>query len=124
MAPFMPVDLLVVWGELSNPEVDQLISWGQSGRVGWFSQPRDGPFTVDDTISQFANIHVIPATEILETAVKGLGRDDIVLLEGVLVDIESNKGTTTTSLSRTDSGAGGCEILYVRRLVVGGVEYR
>jgi hypothetical protein len=49
-------------------------------------------------------------------------------MEGLLVGVEGGRGSETqlvrTSLTRTDSGAGACEILYVQRLVVGQREYR
>jgi hypothetical protein len=126
---FAPLDLLVAWGELSNPEVDQWLRWSQSGRAGRYRQPSSSPFARDFVISHATNIHIIPATENLEMAINELAPENIVLLEGLLVDVESNKGNHYTSLSRTDSGlgefgTGSCEILYVQRLVVDGMEYR
>jgi hypothetical protein len=121
----MPVDLLLTWGNLSNPEVDQWMSWAQSGRAARFHQSENGPFTENYMISHATNVHVIPATETLETAVMELTPDEDVLLAGLLVDVEStSQGILFTSLTRTDTGQGACEILYLERLVVDGVEYR
>lgn len=123
-AAFAPIDLLVAWGELSNPQADQWITWRQSGRSGRYNQSSSGPFTGNYIISHASNIHIIPATENLEMAINGLERDQVILLEGLLVDVNSNKGSVNTSLTRTDSGPDSCEILYVQRLVVDGMEYR
>ena len=40
---------------------------------------------------------------------------DVVKLDGMLVNLESpDVGTRTTSLRRDDTGAGACEIIYVK----------
>ena len=55
-------------------------------------------------------------------------KNKIVLLEGKLVDINANNGQgkwwNQTSLSRSDSGDGACEIMYVEKLILDGQEYR
>ena len=44
---------------------------------------------------------------------------EVVELEGVLVDVRKSTGQMMkTSLRRTDSGAGACEILLVERLSI------
>jgi hypothetical protein len=45
-------------------------------------------------------------------------------MAGLLVDVRSNQGSIDTSLTRTDTGLGACEIYYVERLVIDGMEYR
>ena len=129
ISAFAPLDLMVAWGELSNTEVDQWLSWSQARRSGYMHRSSNSPFTIDYILIHATNIHVIPATENLEIAINELAPENVVLLEGLLVDVESNRVNLYTSLSRTDSGAGefgtgSCEILYVQRLVVNGIEYR
>jgi len=56
----------------------------------------------------------VPANGRVWKALKGLRVGSVVNLEGLLVDIETtDHGTIKTSLSRDDTGAGACEILYV-----------
>jgi len=64
----------------------------------------------------------------LRLAVSFLEAGDLVLLDGLLVDAEKTEGEVVriqyTSLTRTDAGFGGCEVIYVERLIVDGEEYR
>jgi len=49
-------------------------------------------------------------------------KDDLVYLEGYLVDLQVQDGArverVSTSLSREDTGAGACEMLYVESLII------
>jgi hypothetical protein len=119
-----PLDLLVSWGELSNPEVDQWIYWDQFSRLGSFQWSSSIPYTGDYINNHAANIHVIPATENLMKAISELDHNENALMAGLLVDVRSNQGSIDTSLTRTDTGLGACEIYYVERLVIDGMEYR
>jgi hypothetical protein len=71
-------------------------------------------------ISHSANNHIIPANENIHEAVKTIWKKDIVVLEGVLVNIKGTyKGqpvTWNTSLSRKDTGNGSCELFYVSKV--------
>lgn len=113
------------WGELSNPDVDEWLNWKQSGRAVYTSWVGRSSFPDNYIREHSANVHIIPATDNLELALKSVSTNDLVLLEGLLVDVEGGTAGKTqlvpTSLSRTDEG---CEILYVERLVVAGMEYR
>ncbi len=124
-AKFAPWDLALGWGELSNPDVDEWLDWKQSGRAVYTSWVGRSPFPDNYIREHSANVHIIPATDNLELALKSVSTNDLVLLEGLLVDVEGGTAGKTqivpTSLSRTDEG---CEILYVERLVVAGMEYR
>ncbi len=52
----------------------------------------------------------------------------MIIMEGRLVDIEARndheKRWIDTSLTRTDSGAGACEVLYVEKLILKGQTYQ
>jgi len=120
-----PLDLALGWGDISNPEVDEWIQWSQSGRYVHRRVQDGSPYPLDYVNLHSANIHIIPSTDSLDSAIKRLDENDMVLLEGLLVDVtEASVGYVLTSLTRTDRGAGACEILYVQRLVVDGREYR
>jgi len=58
-------------------------------------------------------------------ALLGIGREDAVRLAGLLVDAQAADGFRWgTSLSRTDSGMGSCELLWVEEAQVGQRVYR
>jgi hypothetical protein len=75
--------------------------------------------------SQTANTHLVPGSSRVASALARVRRGDVVRLEGDLVDIDGPDGFAwKTSLSRTDTGAGACETLYVRALTIGTRRYR
>ena len=60
-----------------------------------------------------------PGAVIVERSLKKLREGDIVLLQGYLVDVDHESGWRwRTSMSRTDTGAGACEIVYVEHVAV------
>ena len=54
----------------------------------------------------------------------GLRAGSVVELRGQLVDIEGSEGGMRTSLSRGDTGAGACEILFAESDAWWGLEER
>ena len=123
-APIAPRDLALGWGDMSDSAVDEWISWRQSGRWYYYNWPSDSPYRGSIIRNQSANVHIIPATDNLAQALKQVSRDDIIYLEGQLVDVSAtvlgSERRTKTSLSRKDSGGGACEILYVEKLIFEG----
>ncbi len=130
MADLAPLDLAVGWGELSNDYLDFFLRWSQHDRFLYYTWASDLPVTPQHLNAHIANVHLIPATDTLGQVLAQLQSNDEVQLNGLLVDItKSEPGqptpqTLNTSLSRSDEGAGSCEILYVKRLIINGVEYR
>ncbi len=127
-ANISPLDLALGWGELGDPQVDQWVNWRQSNRWYHYSWEDDSPYDADYLRLHSSNVHIIPATPNLAEALLKIKEDDQVFLEGLLVDIEATQGDrkwrNSTSLSRSDSGNGACEILYVKRLTWNGQTYQ
>jgi len=125
-----PVDLALGWGMLSEPRIDDWIEWSQDNRWYYYHYRRvlSVPFPRDYVLEHSANVHIIPATASLEAVLRELRGNEIVLLDGMLVDVEADTDLGTfayrTSLSRDDEGDESCEIMYVERVVKDGVEYR
>ena len=76
-----------------------------------------------------ANNHIIAATNNVLEGVKNK-KNDIVYMEGYLVNVfgkgKDNEGIITwdTSLSRDDNSyEGGCEVFYVKKLLIGSKTY-
>ncbi len=116
-----PRDLALAWGDMSDPSVDEWIHWRQSGR--WYHYDwNSGDYNQSYITGHSANVHIIPATDNLDKVLRQVEKDDLVYLEGYLVDLQvrddGRVGHVNTSLSREDTGAGACEVLYVERLVV------
>ena len=65
-------------------------------------------------------MHMIPASASVERSLMKLREGDVVVLQGYLVDVDHDSGWRwRTSMTRTDTGAGACEIVYVESIAVG-----
>ncbi|MFZ6031576.1 MAG: hypothetical protein ACOYYS_28025 [Chloroflexota bacterium] len=127
-AKLSPYDLALGWGALSDQAVDQWITWEQQGRWYYYYWTEDSPYDGWEIGAQSANTHVIPASTNILSALDKVKNNDLIYLEGYLVNVSATIGDYTwranTSLSRTDSGDGACEQLYVARMIWNGQAYR
>ena len=117
-AGLAPVDLGVGWGPLSDSALIDQLEFSQMGRF-FYWQPRrtDFPLPKATLISHLAQMHMIPATVDIESKLKRLRPGQIVTARGYLVDVRGPGGFTwNTSLSRTDTGNGACELFWVETL--------
>jgi hypothetical protein len=117
-AGLAPVDLGVGWGPLSDSAMIDQLAFSQMGRF-FYWQPRKAnfPLPMATLISHTTQMHMIPATNDIESRLKKLRPWQIVTASGYLVDIRSPTGFTwNTSLARTDTGDGACELFWVEAL--------
>jgi hypothetical protein len=129
-AEIAPFDLALVWGMLTYPHVQkQLVISHDSTRMAYFRMKGDDPpVEMEYAMSHGSNNHIIPATaNIYEAVDRQVKIHDKIILEGYLVNAEGRSAeqqiSLQTSLSRTDTGRGACEIIYVTRLQVGNNVY-
>lgn len=113
-----PTDLVLGWAALSDPEVIEQISFRQSGR--WYFWQVDQfpvPRRVIETNS--ANMHLIPANKEVERVLKTLKPGALISLQGYLVQLDAEDGWYwRSSLTRDDTGANACELIYVQHLAL------
>lgn len=109
-------DLAIGWGPMSDSAVLDRYTISQDARAyRW--QSEDPPLTTREVVLHSTNIHLIPANASVEATLSRIGSGDLVRLEGRLVDVLANDGTTwRTSRTRADAGVGACEILLVETL--------
>jgi hypothetical protein len=119
MAPLAPWDFAVGWGLMSDESVLEWVHLTQGDRF-LFRKLLDSALPLERIEHSSANLHLIPADSALLSALAAVPPGAIVTLAGVLVDAhdEENAVTYSTSLSRSDRGAGACEILLVRAMEV------
>jgi hypothetical protein len=121
-----PLDLALGWGQMADPSVDRSIDWYQGTRWYFFHWSASSPFHNQEISAQSANVHIVPATLNLRRALLALGRDQVIELSGELVRIKDGRGEHTwqSSLSRSDTGDGSCELMWVTQLVHDGRQYQ
>jgi hypothetical protein len=119
-----PVDLVMTWGKLPEEPYKGQVSYSQMSRFYYWRTPSSS-VDLGYIQSHSSNMHMIPATPNLKKALRGIGSGDRVRLRGLLVDASTAEGFTWgTSMSRTDSGAGACELVWVEEAQVEGRVYR
>jgi hypothetical protein len=117
-AEVSPVDLTLGWRLMSNQEVlDALHLYRMRRAYAWTSRSGRLPATEEDINTHSANMHMVPSTEELAGRLRGIHRGDLVDIHGYLIEIKfPDGGTWRSSLSRTDTGNGACELVWVNEL--------
>ena len=118
-ADLAPIDLALGWGAMSDSAVLDQIDISQSAR--WYRTRYELPPPIPDQqiIASSSNMHMIPARKGIERSLKKLREGDIVLIRGYLVDVDHDSGWYwRSSMSRTDTGDGACELVFVEYLSV------
>jgi len=109
-ADLSPLDFVVGWGPMSDDEVLDQLDLGHARRFYWVSS-REPPLPMKQLMEHSANMHLIPASDDVARALRGVDEDDVVHLEGKLVRVDGPGGWRwVSSLSRKDSG---CELMWV-----------
>ena len=116
-AQLVPVDLALGWGVMSDQVVLDQLHISQSMRCYWYEYSLPPPVPVSDIVSHSANMHIIPATAEIASRCKSLRTGSLIHLTGDLVEATGpGIGTWRSSLTRTDSGNGACELFYVESI--------
>jgi len=123
-------DLALIWGDLTSKENLGLVSYTQSNRWYHFWTENIDVLSVKHVSEGSANNHIIPANQNIEEAVELIRKNDEIRLQGYLVNVhasfiedEERGFNTRTSLRRTDTGDGSCEVIYVTKLILDGKIY-
>ncbi len=117
-ADLVPYDLALGWGRMSDSTVLEKISISQ-GRRYYFWSVREYPIPRSEIISSSANMHLIPSTKEVRDAIGSVREGQVVRFTGYLVRaIGPNGWRWTTSLTRTDTGNGACELVWVETFEV------
>ena len=112
-ARLAPMDLALGWGAMARPEIIEQFDIRQRGRF-YFWRADNYPIPRQEIISSSANMHLIPASLEVLDALKRVRQGDVVRLRGYLVNVDRNDGWRwRTSMVRTDTGDGACELVLV-----------
>lgn len=112
-AKFSPVDFAVGTGAMADPSVYKQFSIEQRNRWYYWSVDQY-PIPRREIETNSANMHIIPANPLVAEQLKKVKTDDLVVLSGMLVEINHPNGWRwRSSLSREDTGDGACELMRV-----------
>ena len=134
------MDLGIVWGDLANDrkrlykhlKFKSLKTLGQSRRLEWRTRPPHNiPWSLGYVSYHLSHTHLIPANANVMGGLLKIKKNDIVKLDGYLVDNYTDKSelVARTSMSRTDTdptsrGSGACEDMYVKQVQIGNKIYK
>lgn len=112
-------DLALGWQRMADPAVYGPLNISQGGRwyrYSWRDQP---PIPLQEIIESSANMHMIAADATVERALAKVRKGQFVRITGKLVEVNHASGWRwTSSLTRSDSGASACELVWVESLQV------
>jgi hypothetical protein len=115
LADLIPEDLALGWGPMSDNRILSAFEITQGARFYyWMPRQRDLPIPRQVVIEHSANTHVIPADPATRHRLARLRVGQVVHLTGFLVDgVRDDGAYIHTSLTRSDTGPGACEVVLV-----------
>ena len=118
-AQLCPVDFALGWGPMSDNAITGQLNITQSNRwyhYRWKDAPPIDPVLI---VRNSANTHLVPADDNIESKLFKVRKGEIVRLEGYLISArDSSGGSWSSSLTREDSGANSCELMWVKGVTV------
>jgi hypothetical protein len=111
------LDVCVVWGNnTSGAQLDKIDFW--NGIFTCNVKTRDQAAWESFDMYQLSNNHLISDDDFIRDQVRKVKVGDQVRIQGVLASYESPGGLRGTSTTRTDTGDGACETIYVDRFEI------
>lgn len=115
-AELSPMDLAMGWEEMADPDRVAAVEFSQRNR--WmFWKARQLPMPRREMEQRIGNIHIIPGNAAVSQALQQLQAGALLTLRGDLVEVRADDGWRwRSSLSRSDTGDGSCELLLLQEL--------
>jgi hypothetical protein len=117
LSSLIPEDLALGWGPMSDNRILRSFDITQGARFYSWTPRASMPISRQEAIEHSANTHVIPIDAVVARELKQLRVGQVVHLSGLLVDGVRDDGVSFhTSLTRSDTGPGACEVLLVTEM--------
>jgi hypothetical protein len=113
-----PVDFALGWQNMSDESILDKVDISQSGR--WYRwQVKEFPIARKAIETQSANMHLVPANDLVENLIELAKQGQIIELSGYLIRVDADDGWHwQSSLTRNDTGARACELVYVENIQI------
>lgn len=113
-ASLSPTDLALGWQRMEHDWVLSRLDITQGNRWYRYRWREGPPIPAREIAESSANMHLIPADAAAAASLRAIRPGDRVRIDGWLVEAQSADGWRwRSSLSRSDTGAGACELIYV-----------
>jgi len=111
-------DLALGWGRMSDSAVLDKIEISQASRF-YFWRVAEFPIPEHEIVTSSANMHLVPADGEVARAIGRTRVGDVVSFDGYLIEANWPNGYKwVSSLTREDSGAGACELVWVEHFEI------
>ena len=108
-----PMDFILGWGLMSDPDVYSRVKFSQHDRFG-FWHTADASIPLRALEQHSANMHMVPANDSVARQLKKIKKEQLIALSGYLIEIRADDGWYwRSSLTRDDTGPGACELVWV-----------
>ena len=115
-AKLSPTDLALGWGPMSDEAVLNQVKITQGNRF-FYWRVDAFPIPQREIEIHAANVHVVPANATVKRQLGKIRPGQIVYIKGQLIEAKRADGWHwRSSLSREDTGAGACELIYATQL--------
>ena len=109
-----PYDFAVGWGPMSDSAVLRHLTISQGNRFFFWEYKQQPPIPDDQINCHAANMHLIPSSGAVERAMWWASVGHVIRMTGYLVEARyPGWNPWRSSLSRTDTGNGACELMWV-----------
>jgi hypothetical protein len=117
LSDLIPEDLALGWGPMSDNKVLRAFEISQGARFYSLAAKQALPIPRQAVIEHSANTHVIPADAVIARQLKRLRVGQVVHLTGLLVNgVRDDGAYFSSSLTRSDTGPGSCEVVLVQEV--------
>ncbi len=118
-ASYSPVDLGIAWGRMSDSAHLDALEWRHGNRFLNYRYATVPPIPQRELDSSIANLHVLPSSPALLRQIEALRPGQRIIGRGLLVAAKRADGWHwTSSLTRDDTGAGACELIWLTEIDV------
>lgn len=114
-----PIDFAVGWGPMSANALLDTLEISQYGRFFFYETDEEPLIELSEIASHASNMHLIPASDAVRRELFAVRAGQVVSLRGWLVEARGDDGFRwKSSLSRSDTGGGACELMLVESLAL------